>query len=168
MLKIIITSLWICAVTIAAGYGTALYKTYYDPMVKKEAHMEGLDYQKTDVINVPVLDNGSVHGYIIAQFVFTVDGETLSKLAVPPEAFVIDEAFRLIYSKADPEFAKLEKTELRDLTEEIRHRVNERFGVELIQDLLVQEFTFHVPRDMQSQKDSLKESLKPANTNTNS
>ncbi|WP_068316668.1 hypothetical protein [Polycladidibacter hongkongensis] len=152
MLRIVIVGLWICAVTLAASYGTAMYKTGNDPMVKKEAHLEGLDYKKTDSFSVPVLEDGKVHGYIIAQFVYTVDAVTLDKLAVPPEAFVVDEAFRLIYSKADKRFAQLGKSDLHELTEQIRGQVNERFGVELIQDLLVQEFTFHVPKEIRAEQ----------------
>lgn len=147
MFKILLTGIWICGVTLFAGYATALWKTQNDPMMQKEAHLEGLDYQKTQPINVPVLEDGQIYGYIIAKFVFTIDAETLAKLAVPPHAFVVDEAFRLIYARADKRFAQLERTELKDITDEIKTRVNERFGVDIVQDVLVQEFAFHVPQE---------------------
>ncbi len=148
MLKVLVTGVWICIVTIGAAYFTAQYKTEYDPMLQKNAHLEGLDYQSTPAINVPVLEDGKIYGYIVAQFVFTVDSELLSKLAVPPHAFIVDEAFRLIYSKADKEFAQLKKADLKDLTEEVRDRVNKRFAADIVQDVLIQDFTFHVPASM--------------------
>lgn len=148
MLRVLFTGLWICLVTIAASYVTAIYKTDYDPMMQKDAHLEGLNYQSTPTINVPVLEDGQVYGYIVAQFVFTVDNDILAKLAVPPDAFIVDEAFRLIYSKADKHFAQLKRTDLKQLTDEVRTRVNERFATEIVQDVLVQDFTFHVPSEM--------------------
>ncbi|MDD7908991.1 MULTISPECIES: hypothetical protein [Pseudovibrio] len=153
MFKVLLTGIWICGVTLFAGYATALWKTQNDPMMQKEAHLEGLDYQKTQPINVPVLEDGQIYGYIIAQFVFTIDADTLDKLAVPPHAFVVDEAFRLIYSRADKHFAQLQRTELKDITEEIKAKVNARFGVGIIQDVLVQEFAFHIPRDVEQPTD---------------
>ena len=148
MLKVLFTGLWICLVTVVAGYMTAIYKTDYDPMMQKDAHLEGLNYQSTPTINVPVLEDGQVYGYIVAQFVFTVDSEILAKLAVPPDAFIVDEAFRLIYSKADKHFAQLQKADLKELTDEVRSRVNKRFSTEIVQDVLVQDFTFHVPSEI--------------------
>ncbi|MTI16756.1 hypothetical protein E1162_05850 [Rhodobacteraceae bacterium RKSG542] len=149
MLKVLLTGLWIGAVTLGTGYVTVNYKTQNDPMVRKEAHLEGLDYQKTPTINVPVLEDGKIHGYVIAQFVFTVDGETLKKLAVPPHAFVVDEAFRYIYERADKRFAELSKHDLGEMTEAVRTNVNKRFGVEIVQHVLVQDFAFHVPGMME-------------------
>ncbi|SDQ93204.1 hypothetical protein [Pseudovibrio sp. Tun.PSC04-5.I4] len=148
MLKVLVTGIWICLVTLGAGYFTALYKADFDPLMQKNTHLEGLDYQSTPSINVPVLEDGRIYGYIIAQFVFTVDSDILEKLAVPPNAFIVDEAFRLIYNKADKEFAQLQKTDLKELTDEVRERVNSRFKAEIVQDVLVQEFTFHVPANL--------------------
>ncbi|KZK83376.1 hypothetical protein PsAD13_02773 [Pseudovibrio sp. Ad13] len=148
MLKVLVTGVWICLVTVGAAYFTALYKTDFDPMLQKNAHLEGLDYQSTPTINVPVLEDGKIHGYIVAQFVFTVDSELLAKLAVPPHAFIVDEAFRIIYSKADKEFAQLKKSDLKELTDEVRDRVNERFATDIVQDVLIQDFTFHVPASL--------------------
>ncbi len=151
MLKVLVTGVWISVVALGAAYFTAQYKTGYDPMLQKNAHLEGLDYQSTPTINVPVLEDGKIHGYIVAQFVFTVDSEVLAKLAVPPHAFIVDEAFRLIYSKADKAFAKLKKSDLKELTDEVRDRVNKRFATAIIQDVLIQDFTFHVPASLRNE-----------------
>ena len=39
-------------------------------------------------LSVPMVSDGEVKGYIIAQFVFTVDGVILRKLSVPPDIFI--------------------------------------------------------------------------------
>ncbi|WP_310620243.1 hypothetical protein [Flexibacterium corallicola] len=147
MLKIGLTGIWICLVTLGVSYVTVNYRTQRDPLLQQEARLEGLDYQKTPILNIPVLEDGEIHGYIVAKFVFTVESDTLKRLAVPPNAFVLDEAFRLIYARADKKFAKITKSDLGELTEEIRTKVNERFGVEIVQHVLVQDFGFHLQRE---------------------
>ena len=57
----------------------------------------GLDYVKTNIMSVPIISDGAIQGYLIAQFVFTADGKVLRQLSVPPELFLTDEAFRTIF-----------------------------------------------------------------------
>ena len=73
-------------------------------LAPKQDTLEGLVYEKTKVINVPMIAEGSVQGYIVAQLVFTADAKVLRQLPVPPEAFVVDEAFRSIYGDQKTRF----------------------------------------------------------------
>ena len=63
---------------------------------------------KTNIISVPIVTAGSIRGYLIAQFVYTADGDLLRKLSVPPELFLTDEAFRTIYLAAVGDVVELD------------------------------------------------------------
>jgi hypothetical protein len=91
---------------------------------------------------VPILADGAVQGYVVAQFVYTSDAATLNALSVPPDAFVLDEAFRTIFSDEAIDFDHLERFDLAALTGQIRTHVNARYGTGLLQDMLVEQFTF--------------------------
>ena len=58
---------------------------------------------------------------------------------------MLDEAFRAIYAGDAPEFANLKKYDLDGLKKTIAKNINERFGAEIIHDVLVEQFNY-VPK----------------------
>ncbi|MGE0211649.1 MAG: hypothetical protein AB7S41_08145 [Parvibaculaceae bacterium] len=142
MVKLLLSGLWICIVTLASSYAVVAWKADAVPDPKKEEFFGGLDYVKTGVISVPVIDEGEVQGYIVAQFVFTADGQTLRSLSVAPDSFIIDEAYRAIYAGEKVNFRRIEKYDLDALTKDIAVKVNERFKTDLVKDVLVEQFNY--------------------------
>ncbi len=55
-------------------------------------YFEGLDYKKTDTIAVPIIADNAIQGYVLARFVYTIDGKSGGRLAVPPEPIILDQA----------------------------------------------------------------------------
>jgi hypothetical protein len=89
-----------------------------------------------------MVENGSVQGYLVARFVYTVDARTMHQLSVPPEPFVVDEAFRRIYADERLDFRKLARYDLSILTTAIKQRVNERMRADIVQDVMVEDFNY--------------------------
>lgn len=146
MVKLLLSGLWICVVTLVSSYAVVTWKADALPDPKKDEFFGGLDYVKPGVISVPMIDEGEVQGYVVAQFVFTADGQTLRSLSVAPDSFIVDEAYRAIYAGQKVNFRRIEKYDLDALTKEIAAKVNERFKTDLIKDVLVEQFNF-VSRD---------------------
>jgi hypothetical protein len=142
MLKILLAGGWICAVTLASSYTAAAWKTGQEAAAEDVEFIDGVNYQKTEPINVPMIADGAIHGYVIAQFVYTADARTLKQLAVPPDPFIVDEAFRTIYGDERLDFRHLEKYDLGALTARIAEVVNARFKADLLQDVLVEQFSY--------------------------
>jgi hypothetical protein len=115
-------------------------------LLPKEEYLAGLQYQKTRALSVPMVENGGVQGYIVARFVYTVEARTMHQLTVPPEPFVVDEAFRRIYADDRLDFRKLARYDLSILTAAIKQSVNERMHADIVQDVLVEDFNY-VSRD---------------------
>ncbi|TGD95601.1 hypothetical protein [Methylobacterium nonmethylotrophicum] len=148
-MKILITGLWICAVTIASCYGAV---TFGGGLFTKttEPYLEGLQYQKLAPINIPMIADGKVQGYVIAVLVFTADAKLMHTLPVPPNAFVVDEAFRQIYADPALDFRKLAKYDITKRLAEVRAKVNERLGGDVVKDVLVDEINFVAKREVRS------------------
>jgi hypothetical protein len=142
MIKVLVIGLWICAITLASSYTAASWKLEQVAQGRKD-YLDGLNYEKTAPISVPILQNGELQGYVVAQFVFTADSRVLSKLSVPPHAFVVDEAFRLIYSDPATDFTHLEKVDLAALSKKVVENVNAHLQSDLIVDVLVEQFTYY-------------------------
>jgi hypothetical protein len=147
VLKLILTGLWVCIITLGSSYAATWWKASHvaAPVIHEESS-GGTEYRKTKVISVPMIADGSVQGYMMAQFVFTVDGGALKNLAAQPDVYLQDEAFRLLYSDDQLDFRHLEKFDIAKLTKTLVQNVNRRLEAKLIKDVLIQEFNY-VSRD---------------------
>ncbi|WP_319411797.1 hypothetical protein [uncultured Cohaesibacter sp.] len=103
---------------------------------------EGMDFEKTRAISVPMISDGKVRGYIVAQFVYTIDSATLRELAIPPNPYIVDEAFRAIFNDQSIDFDHLKTYDIDSLTAHIKDSVNNRMQAKLVHDILVEEFSF--------------------------
>ena len=79
-----------------------------------------------------MVETEACRDYVVARFVYTVDARTMHQLSVPPEPFVVDEAFRRIYADERLDFRKLARYDLSILTTAIKQRVNERMRADII------------------------------------
>ena len=148
MLKLVLTGLWACVITLAASYATTYWRTGQTPAIAHEESLSGLEFKKTKPINVPMIADGVVQGYIVAQFNFTAQSSALKKLPIPPEIFLLDEAFRELYSDDKLDFRHLERYDITKLTKALVQKTNERLNLDLVKDVLVQEFNYVSKDDM--------------------
>ena len=151
MIRLLLTGLWVCILTVGGSYAVAYWKENGGLSAQKDEYIDGLQYQKTRALSVPMVESGSVQGYIVARFVYTVEERTLHQLSVPPEPFVVDEAFRRIYADERLDFRKLARYDLSVLTAAIKQRVNERMQADVIQDVMIEDFNY-VSREEFQQK----------------
>jgi hypothetical protein len=149
MLKLILSGIWVCVVTLGSSYAATWWKVSHSaPVVHEEIVVAGIEYKKTKMINVPMIADGAVQGYIMAQFVFTAEAAALKKVTVQPEVFLQDEAFRALYSDEKLDFRHLEKYDITKLTKTLAKKVNERISMELVKEVLIQEFNYVSKDDM--------------------
>ncbi len=149
MTKLIVSALWICAITLVSSYVAASWKA--SGSVTSEPALRGLNYEKTAPINVPIIVDGAIEGYVVAQFVYTADASLLNRLTVPPDPFMLDQAFRTIFSDERIDLERLERFDLASLTETLRTDVNARFGTDLVRDVLVEQFTYITKDEVRAQ-----------------
>jgi hypothetical protein len=147
--RIVITALWICAITVLSSCAVIAWMPAL-PKPRAEEYLDGLTYQKLRPLNIPVIAEGSVQGYIIATIVFTADSRLIKGLGVTPAPFVMDESFRQIYSDGELDFRALKKYDINRRLDEIKRRVNERLGSEVVRDVMVENFNFVTKKDIRS------------------
>ena len=128
-----------------AGY-YAISASGADAAGKPAAAYIGIDYVKIPPFAVPIIQDGKMEGYVLTEWVFTIDAKTKAALTVPPEVFIKEDAFRSIYGEVVVDFDNLDRVDLVALAETIRGNVNKRLGTEAITSALVQKFDF-MPKD---------------------
>jgi hypothetical protein len=144
MMRLIASCVWIIVVTSASAYVSS---TWRSRAADREKRVGDLERKKTMPINVPMIANGNVEGYIVAQFIYLADTKYLQELSVPPDDFITDEAFRVLYT-GEVDFSHLQKYDLQGLTKVLAQKINQRLGREIIKDVLVEEFTYVPKRDI--------------------
>jgi hypothetical protein len=153
-------ALWVCAATVAGGYAGAKWQ----PAAKHEAEpigMEKATLTKLRPMSVPIIIDAKVAGYIVCQFSLLASAETLKSLAVKPDVFVFDAAFKGIYSGQSIDLTKLTKDRWSELAGTVKQAVNDRYGREVLRDLVLEDFTF-VTADMARQGGESGDDARPA------
>jgi hypothetical protein len=103
---------------------------------------------KTPMVSVPILSNGEVLGYVVTRLRFAADADLVKTSSIQPEAFVADEAFRLIYETTPKDIKTGRKKALNDLTANIIAGTNKRLGHDVIKDIMIDSWTYLSKQDM--------------------
>lgn len=147
MIKQLIFGFYICGITLGAAYGTMLWKTQSQQAAEnQEAEAPPLEQVQTKRISVPIIGDGVVKGYVLAQFIFRIDAKASHELNVRPDIFLVDEAIKVIFSGEAVDFSNLQQPDASALSKVIKKNVNARFGESFVQEVLVQELNY-VPQE---------------------
>ncbi len=147
MIKLLGLGVWVMLVTVGSGYAMATLAGGGEASAPEQpTYFKGLDYKQTNSIAVPLISENAIQGYVLARFVYTVDGQLAAGLAVPPDPIILDEAFRAVYSVAGFDFRNPERYDLAALLASIKETVNKRYGQKVVEDVMVDQFDF-LPRD---------------------
>ena len=149
MMKNVMAGFWVCAVTLASCYAAVTWIVGRAP-AEEQTHYEGLQYKKLPAMNIPIVAEGAVQGYVIANLVFTADAKTLREISVPPEAFIQDEVFRHVYSDETLDFKRLSRYNVNGMIANVREKINKRLGAEIVKEILVENFNFVDKSDIRS------------------
>ncbi|WP_158808097.1 hypothetical protein [Beijerinckia sp. L45] len=141
-MKAFIIGIWVLIVALGATYASAYFDSNRKAPGAELAVASVVQAEKTRVINVPMIANGAVQGFVVAQFGYTVDAAMMKKVAVSPEVFILDEAFRTLYSDDHLDFAHIERYDINKLTTHLVQATNERLGATVVKAILIQDFTY--------------------------
>ena len=143
MLKTTALGIWAIVIALIAGYFAATWNSGATvDKVRAEAAPTGIEFRHPSAITVPMISDGQLRGYVVAKIVFTGDAQALRDSPIDAQPFVLDEAFRHIYTDGKVEFDHLSKYNLDEITGAIRDAVNKRLGTDLIKDVLVEELNY--------------------------
>lgn len=153
-MRAVLASAGFCVLALAAAWGGAMYGLNAPAGAKPEHQLRaiGLQYKKVSAINVPVIAEGAVKGYVILNIVFTADAETLARLPVPADAFVRDEAYRYIYNDDSLNFSNLSRYDVNGMIADVKTNVNKRLGTEVLNEIMLENINFIDKADVHQSK----------------
>jgi hypothetical protein len=141
MIKTLVVGIWACVIALAASQGMNAW------MRERAARptpieLAAFDSRKTKEINVPMIREGAVKGYVVVQLSYVVDVAVAKTLPVPPDAFVVDETFQFIYDDDKIDFTHLDRIDLDKMTQLLIQKVNTRLRANVITEMGVVECNF--------------------------
>lgn len=142
MIRSLLFAIWIAAVSLGASSGGS-YAVKSGLLARwRAASAPAIETRKTRQIQAPVLSQGEIKGYVVAQFSYTADATALARVSTSPDAFLLDEALRFLYARSDGELRDVMRVDLQKLAADLRERVNGRLETPIVKDIVVNELTY--------------------------
>jgi hypothetical protein len=142
MIKFIVAAVWIIGVTIGTIF-VSYSMSGEKPAVEGGSPYNGkLEFVKTDMLSVPVVQEGTVKGYFLSKFVYAADVEKLKKLALPIDTLLVDEVYTYLFSNPAIDFSRVEGVDLEAMRNGLKDSINQRVGDDLIYEVMVEQVDY--------------------------
>lgn len=124
MIRSAAVSIWIASLTLVSAYFGATLSFHSEKAPPPGE--EGPALITLKAVTVPVIANGAMQGYVLAQIALTTKRDLLKTLPQPPEVVVADFVFKTLYAEEQVDFKHLTKQDLNKLSKTILESVNAR------------------------------------------
>lgn len=132
----------------------SLSSSYYTPKIynlffenKNRDHDEKL-YLKSRLMNIPVLNNGKLDGFIVVQISYRIKTSSQSSFL---QAIIEDQIFRLIFSNQRFSNKNISTIDIDTFKSMFIKNTNDKLEAQVIDDVLIQEFNYITRQQMESQ-----------------
>lgn len=142
MIKFIVAAVWIIGVTIGSIF-VSYSMSARPPETAGDSPYNGkLEFVKTDMLSVPVVQEGAVKGYFLSKLVYAADVEKLKKLALPIDTLLVDEVYTFLFSNPSIDFSRVEGVDLDAMRNGLKDSINRRVGDDLIYEVMVEQVDY--------------------------
>ena len=142
MIKLAVTAVWICGVSLASVYFSMQAATPMAPDARPSDFFGGLDYVRGEVVSVPVISDGKVHGYFLSRLVFTAEPEKLARLSIEPQDLITDEIYSHLVGNELINVTKLDTFDLASFRGGIRDALNARVGEKVFHEIIIEQIDY--------------------------
>ena len=160
MIKLVVTGLWVCVVTLASVYFSVQMATApaTSPDDAKKAQRE---FVKGESINVPIIGNDQVSGYFITRVSFMMNKGKANDLQMPLTELTTDELYTLLVGDKMIDIGHTESFDVAAFRASVKKNMNERLGGDYIDEVLVEQLDYLSKDEIHSGESSGKKTMKP-------
>jgi hypothetical protein len=142
MIKLVLTGLWVCVVTLGAVYFSVQMSAPPPPVDEAALLKEKSELVKGESINVPLLKNGNVQGYFLTRISFLMDKEKVKTVHLPVTEMMTDELFTMLVGNKMVDPSNAASFDLQAFRSGIKDTLNKKFGDAYVLDVLVERFDY--------------------------
>ena len=149
MIKLVLTGVWICVITLASVYFSMQMAAA--PRVDEDAaRAAALELIKGTQTTIPVIRDGTVKGYFLTRVSFAADAERVAKQVVPIADAITDELYTLLVGERMVDIETLDRFDVEAFRTRIRDGLNTRFGEQIIDRVLVEQIDYIAKAEVNS------------------
>ncbi|SDA97327.1 hypothetical protein SAMN03159448_05868 [Sinorhizobium sp. NFACC03] len=139
MLKLILTGVLVCAVTLGSVYFST--QSAPAPVVSdgEAAQRASEQYVSGEMITIPVIREGAIQGYFLTKLSFSATKEGISNLRAPLRQMVTDGLHDLLVGSKLIDVADTGTFDLPNFKAPVEVGLNKEFGEEVITEVLVEQ-----------------------------
>ncbi len=150
MLKLLLTGLWVCLVTLGAVYFSVKASAPPPPVDEEAARKEALQLVRGESLTVPVINDGMITGYFLGRFSFMMDKEKIKGVELPITELTTDELFTLLVGEKMIDLGNPGAFDLETFRTRIRDGFNAKLGEGMVSEVLVEQLDFMSKDDIRA------------------
>jgi flagellar basal body-associated protein FliL len=150
MVKLLLTGLWVCIVTLGAVYFSVQMSAAPAPVDEEARKKELLELVRGESITIPVISEGAISGYFLSRVSFMMDKEKIKGVKLPMTELTTDELFTLLIGNKMVDLSKPGAFELEKFRSTIKDDLNRRLGDGLVAEVLVEQLDYLSKEDIRN------------------
>lgn len=147
MLKLALTGLWICGLTLGSVYFSMKMAAGPEPVDEAALKRASEEYIAGEMVTVPVLGGGAVQGYFLAKLSFAAEKELLKDVKEPIKELVTYELYTLLIGNDLVDIRNTKTFDLNHFKSTVRDALNKRLNGEVIKTVLVEQLEYVTKED---------------------
>ncbi|MGV3550711.1 hypothetical protein [Rhizobium sp.] len=149
MLKLIITGVWVAAVTLGSVYFSIQMAKPADPNAEEAAKKAVQELVKGEMVTYPVIAQGRVEGYFLARTSFVTDKSKLAEIKLPIPELLTDEMYTELVGNKVIRVSDNRNFDLKAFKERVKESLNQKLGAEVILDVVVEQIDYITKEELQ-------------------
>ncbi|MFN7103028.1 MAG: hypothetical protein ACK4N1_10455 [Pseudorhizobium sp.] len=150
MLKLLLTGLWVCIVTLAAVYFSVQMAAPPPPVDEEAAKKEAFELVRGESLTIPVISDGMVTGYFMGRFSFMMDKEKIKGVDLPMTELMTDGLFTLLVGDKMIDLGNPSDFDLETFRTRIKDNMNRHLGDGMVSEVLVEQLDFMSKDDIRT------------------
>lgn len=140
MIKLVVTGLWVCVVTLAAVYFSIQMATA--PAASPDPKAPAQEYVKGESINIPVIADNGISGYFIAKISYMMNKDKAKDLDIPLPALTTDTLFTLLVGNKMVDMSKPKAFNLEAFRGDLKKDMNDRLGGDYVAGVIIEQLDY--------------------------
>jgi hypothetical protein len=149
MLKLIITGIWVAAVTLGSVYFSIQMSKAPDPNAEEAAKKAVQELVRGEVVTYPVIAQGRVDGYFLAKASFVADKTKLAEITLPVPALLTDEMYTELVGDKVIRVGENRNFDLKAFKDRVKQALNQKLGSEVVLDVVIEQIDYLTKQEIQ-------------------
>lgn len=150
MVKLLLTGLWVCIVTLGAVYFSVQMSAAPAPVDEEAKKKELQEFVRGEIITVPVLADGTITGYFLGRVSFMMDKEKIKDVKLPVTELMTDQLFTLLVGNRMVDLSNPGAFDLDKFRSSVKEGMNARMGDGVVAEVLVEQLDYMSKNDIRN------------------